>query len=258
MREAVRKLLIPVALAALAAAAVEAQPAHPDLSGYWVISFGALPPRRAATPLERSLLDRLAPGTLLLADSGLVEFPPGDYGGLKAHAAALEAARGYDPDVQRSVATTCRPPDVIYSMQGPFPIEIFQGTELVVIKMEYYDQVRIVFMNQSTHPDDWPNSLLGHSIGRWEGDTLVVDTTHIQAATLFNNGLDHGAGIHLIERFRSSEDRKTLVITQEFEDPETFDGHAARLLSLARGNDHVYPYDCDPSYGIAIATREKE
>lgn len=229
----------------------------PDLSGFWSIDFGPTPPRREPTDIERSLMDRFAPGTVVLGDSGATEFPPGDYGGLEINAALREAATRYDPDVQRTVATTCKPPGVIYSMQGPFPIEIFQGRDLIVMKLEYFDLVRIIFMNEATHPAEWPHSVTGHSIGRWEGETLVVDTAYLQPGTLFNNGVDHTENIRLLERFRLNEDATRLVVTQELEDPGSFSGRAARVFTLNRGDDHVYPYDCDPSYGVAIESRDR-
>ena len=166
-----------------------------------------------------------------------------------------EAAKSYDPENQTDVSLTCRPPGVIYSMQGPFPIEIFEGRDLVVIKLEYFDLVRIVFMNGTKHPDNWPHSQTGHSIGRWEGDTLVVDTASLLPGTLFNNGVDYTENVHLLERFRLA-DPNTLVVTQQFEDPGSFEGTAARIMSFRRGDDHVYPYDCDPTYGLAIDSRQ--
>ncbi len=246
-----RKVLI--TLAALLCSPAFAQP---DLSGYWMISFGQVPPTRPAEPYEQAMLDLLPAGTHLLADTGLVEFPPGNFGGLVVTDAAKAKADAYDVEIQRSVANTCAPPSIIYSMQGPFPLEIFQGRDLIVIKMEYFDVVRIIFMNETTHPTDWPHSVTGHSIGHWEGDTLVVDTAFIQSATLLNNGLDHSDDLTLLERFRLSPDGKTLVVSQEYEDPAVFAGRAARLIPLAKGEGHVYPYACDPSYGAAIESRE--
>ena len=230
--------------------------AQPDLSGYWMISFGPVPPARPADAFEQRMIDLLTSDTLLLADSGLVEFPPGEFGGLKVTDTARAKAATYDIETQRSISTTCRAPSIIYSMQGPFPMEIFQGSDLIVIKMEYFDVVRVIFMNEDSHPDDWPHSVSGHSIGHWEGDTLVVDTTHIQSATMLNNGLDHSDDMHLTERFRLSPDGQTLLVLQEYEDPAVFDGRAARLIPLNREQGHVYPYDCDPSYGAAIDDRD--
>jgi hypothetical protein len=225
------------------------------IAGFWSMAPGPTPPRRAATQAEAELIDQLRDGAILLADAGATEFPPGDYGGLPVHASLREAAKGYDPENQTDVSLTCRPPGVIYSMQGPFPLEIFEGRDLIVIKLEYFDLVRVIFMNETRHPDDWPHSQTGHSVGRWEGETLVVDTTKLLPGTLFNNGVDYTESVRLIERFRLA-DRDTLVVTQEFEDPGSFAGTAARIMSFRRGDDHVYPYECDPTYGLAIGSRQ--
>jgi hypothetical protein len=225
------------------------------ISGFWSPGFGATPPRRAPTPAEAELMASFPEGTVVLADVGATEFPPGDYGGIAIHEALREAAKTYDPESQTTVALTCKPPGLIYTMQGPFPMEIFEGRDLIVVKLEYFDLVRIIFMNETSHPDDWPHSQTGHSIGRWDGDTLVVDTVSLQSGTLFNNGVNHSEDVHLVERFRLADDR-TLVVTQQFEDPGSFTGTAARVMSFSRGDDHVYPYDCDPSYGLSMDSRE--
>ncbi|MGD2166909.1 MAG: hypothetical protein PVF63_02310 [Gammaproteobacteria bacterium] len=225
------------------------------IAGFWSPSFGATPPRRDPTETEAALIASLPDDVVLLADSGAVEFPPGDYGGLDVHDHLIAAAEDYDPNAQRTVATTCQPPGVIYSMQGPFPMEIFEGRDLIVIKLEYFDLVRIIFMNEMEHPENWPHSMTGHSIGRWDGDTLVVDTVDLQVGTLFNNGVNHTEDVHLIERFRLADD-DTLIVLQQFEDPGSFSGTAARVISLNRRDDHVYPYDCDPTYGLSIDARQ--
>jgi hypothetical protein len=251
----------PAALAALLFGVACTLTAHAEanLSGYWLTAYGQIPPVRKAAPHEQALIDLMPKDTLLLADSGLVEFPPGNFGGLEVTPEYKVRADKYDIEVQRSISTTCRPPSIIYSTQGPFPIEIFQGRELIVIKMEYFDVVRIIFMNEKTHPDKWPLSVTGHSIGHWEGDTLVVDTVRIDSATFLNNGLDHSDNMHLLERFRLSPDGKTLMVTQEYSDPAVFKGRAARFIPMNKGKptDHVYPYDCDPAYGSAIEGRAK-
>lgn len=219
------------------------------------MGFGAMPPRRNPTATESELMAHFPADVIVLSDTGLTEFPPGDYGGLAIHDSLVEAARNYDPEAQTTVALTCKPPGLIYSMQGPFPIEIFEGRDMIIVKLEYFDLVRIIFMNETTHPADWPHSQTGHSIGHWDGDTLVVDTRSLQPGTLFNNGVEHSEDIHLIERFRLA-DPNTLIITQQFEDPGSYAGTAARVMSFNRGEDHVYPYDCDPSYGLSMDARE--
>lgn len=244
-----------LAWAMLVATASAQSPEGHGIAGFWSMSFGPTPPRRSPTPTESELMAYFPDDAIVLADAGSTEFPPGDYGGLAVRDGLREAAKSYDPEVQTTVSLTCRPPGLIYSMQGPFPIEIFEGHDLIVVKLEYFDLVRVIFMNETQHPDDWPHSHTGHSIGRWDGDTLVVDTVKLTSGTLFNNGVDHTQDVRLVERFRLA-DPNTLVVTQQFEDPGSFEGTAARVVSFARGQDHVYPYDCDPAYGLAIDSRQ--
>jgi hypothetical protein len=226
-------------------ATAEAQP-RPDLNGYWG-------PGRAGKP-DPALIAKLPPNTVVLADAGAAEFPAGEFGGLKVKGAALEAARRWKPTDDMTISRACLPPSIIYTMQGPFPMEIFQGTEFIVMKLEYFDLVRIVFLNQREHPANLAHTKVGHSIGRWEGATLVVDTTHLAESTITNNGLNHSDKAHVIERFWVSADGKTLNMLQEFEDPEVLDNRGARFMAWDKmPGEHVLPYECDPSFGANYA-----
>jgi hypothetical protein len=223
----------------------------PDLSGFWNPGGG-----RAEQMPE--LLSRIAPNTVFIDDVGAAELEVGQFGGLDVKPAARRAAAEWDPMMEQTVATVCVPQSIIYSMQGPFPIEIHQGTELLVIKLEYFDHVRVVFLDGRGHPgDDYPHSKQGHSVGRWDGDTLVVDTTHLASSTLMNNGLNHSDNVHLIERFRLSDDGRHLHVTQEFEDPDVLNNRGARYMVFTRADGHVYPYGCDPSYAVDFQGRER-
>jgi hypothetical protein len=255
---AVSRAILALAGVLSTAPAVEIAAQSPEprgIAGFWSMAFGPTPPRRPPNAAEAALMEHFAEGAVVLADAGATEFPPGVYGGLAVHESLREAAKDYDPEQQTTVSLTCRPPGLIYSMQGPFPIEIFEGRDMIVVKLEYFDLVRVIFMNETEHPDDWPHSQTGHSVGRWEGDTLVVDTAKLVGGTLFNNGVDYTEDVHLLERFRLA-DPNTLLVTQQFTDPGSFEGTAARIMSFTRGQDHVYPYDCDPTYGVAIDSRQ--
>ena len=125
-----------------------------------------------------------------------------------------------------------------------------------MFKYEYFDQTRLVFMDgpdgPATHPSaDAPHSKMGHSVGHWDGDELVVDTTHIAHSTITNNGLDHSAGIHMVERYKLSADGRRLVATQWFEDPAVLENNGARFIQWAKQDgQYVYPYECDPSFAL--------
>jgi len=187
----------------------------------------------------------------MIHDTGAGELSKDDFAGLKLTQRSLEEVRNYNYKDELKRENTCVDPSVIYYMQSPFPMEIYQATELIVFKMEYFDMVRLIFLDGRGHPPaDAPHTKSGHSIGHWEDDTLVVDTTHIAAGTIMNNGLNHSDNMHMTERYRLSQDGKTLWATQIYEDPEVFAGQAGRYLAWRRDpGKYIYPYECDPSYG---------
>ena len=63
-------------------------------------------------------------------------------------------------------------------MSNPYPMEFHDRGDTIELHLEEYDTVRTIYMNPATTPAPTP-SIHGHSVGRWEGDTLVVDTTHM-------------------------------------------------------------------------------
>jgi len=237
--------LLVVALV-LAATQCIAQPANfsERWSGFWTVSF-------QGHPSGEALLEQLPDDIILIDDAGGGELDEGEYGGLKLSEAALDAARNYDYAAELLPENACRAPSVAFYMQAPFPMEIYAGRDLIVFRMEYFDLYRVIFMDGRPHPSaEVPHTLSGHSVGRWEGDTLVVDTTHIAPGTFMNNGFDHSPNLHLTERFMLSPDGAALSAIQIYEDAATFDGRAARYLSwVKRHGDFVLPYDCDPNYG---------
>jgi len=215
-------------------------PAHPDFSGFWNLD--------AHIPRDAQLMSKVAPNTAFLDDTGPTEFPAGNYGGLKLKPAALQAASKWNIYDQFTPENACKPPSIIYAMQGPFPIEIFESDAFIVMKLEYYDMVRIIFLDGRKPDSDYPDSKVGFSSGHWEGSTLVVDTTHLEPATLTNNGLDHTNHVHVLERFRLGPDGRTLLSTQEFEDPQVLENRGVRFIAWRKQAGHVYPYECDPGF----------
>ena len=232
--------------AALVACPVAAQEA-PDLSGFWNAPFRAF-------DMPADLEAKLPPDTVVLADTGAAEFPRGEFGGLKPTPEAAAHAESWTATSDMTIARVCLPPSIVYSVQGPFPFEIVQAPGLLVFRYEYYDQVRLVHTDGRGHPPaDAPHSKMGHSIGHWEGNELVVDTTHIAASTITNNGLDHSDQIHMIERYRLSEDGEWLEASQWFADPATLENNGARFIRWSRGDDYVRPYECDPTFALEYA-----
>ncbi len=225
------------------ASAAKMKDGHPDLSGFWAVKF-------ERTPSGQALIDELPKGTIIIHDTGPGELKAGDTGGLTLTPRAEKEMKAYSYKSDTTVENNCKSPTMAFLMQAPFPMQIYQGRDILVMKMEYFDMVRLVFTDGRGHePADAPHSNAGDSIGHWEGDTFVVDTTHLESGTMLNNGFNHSPNMHVIEKFRLSPDGKTLWQTQLYEDPDTFAGKAARYLSWTRKEgEYVYPYDCDPNY----------
>ena len=231
-------------LMSASAAMAEDNKQHPDFTGYWTVRF-------EKQPSGQEMIDQLPKDAVLINDSGAGELGLNDFAGLKLSRKSQEEIRNYNYKDELKRENTCVAPSVVFYMQAPFPIKIHQDTKYIFFQIEYFDLYRIIFMDGRGHPPaDAPHSKSGHSIGHWEGDTLVVDTTHIESGTFMNNGLTHSDNIHMVERFRMSPDGNTLWATQVYDDPKVFSGLAARYMAWRRDpTGYIYPYECDPSYG---------
>lgn len=96
----------------------------------------------------------------------------------------------------------CRPPGLMRDMNEGFPFEIVQGKDKIVLIQEEGHSVRIIWMNQK-HPKQVEPSYVGHSVGHWEGDTLVVDTVGFNGKTWIDYaGSPSSTKLHVIERIR--------------------------------------------------------
>lgn len=239
-----RRLFAFAAALVLAGPAVAQSEGPPDLSGFWSAPFRGF-------DMPEDIKTRLPEGTVVLEDTGAAEFPRGEYGGLILTQKALDVARDWQPDKEMSLSRVCLPQSIMYTVQGPFPFEISQAPGLLVFRYEYFDQFRLIYTDGRSHPPEGaPHSKMGHSIGHWDGRELVIDTTHLAASTITNNGLDHSDRAHMVERYRLSDDGTALEAMQWFEDPEMLENAGARFIRWARGSDYIYPYECDPAFGL--------
>ena len=181
---------------------------HPDLNGQWYHRIG--PP-----------VAQLKPGqsydAAIAKPIGIAQFNPG-----KAPYKPEYVAKVKDLDerqVQVDPAWYCQPPGV--PRVGP-PQKIVQTAKEVVF---LYDDLngnffRVVRMN-AAHRTDIEASAHGDSVGRWDGDTLVVDVTNLDETTwLSDNGLFHSDKTHVVERLRREGD--TLHYDVTVEDPVVF------------------------------------
>jgi len=107
-------------------------------------------------------------------------------------------------------------------LAGFFHFEIVQLPTKIMVVFEVSNGVRQIFMDGRGHPDGWPFGWMGHSTGRWEGETLVVDTAGLNDKTWLDiAGTPHSEALHVVERFRRP-DRDNLEVEFLFEDPQAF------------------------------------
>ena len=101
-------------------------------------------------------------------------------------------------------------------------LEIVQTPNVVYFLFEDDHWVRRIFMGVREHPDGYPITWVGHSIGKYDGDTLVVDTVNIDDRTWLDSmGHPHSNALHLVERFRRVN-HDTLQVDITFDDPKTY------------------------------------
>jgi hypothetical protein len=114
-------------------------------------------------------------------------------------------------------ASLCLPLGVPRSaLVGLFPLQIVQTENQVLILYEYMSAYRVIPLN-AQHPDDVVSSYMGDSVGRWEGDTLVVDVTGFNDRTwLTGTGTFHSDALHVTERYtRIDKDQINYDVTMD-------------------------------------------
>jgi hypothetical protein len=152
-------------------------------------------------------------------------------------------------------------------MPGDFPnllagynanFQILQNAAYVAIQREMMHDIRIIPTDSRPHVNSNVRQLLGDSRGRWEGETLVVDTTNFST---LSNLRGASSGLHLVERFtRIAPD--TLQYEFTANDPTTWTGPWTARLLLKLTKDSIYEYAChEGNYGlrnILAGTRVKD
>jgi hypothetical protein len=106
-------------------------------------------------------------------------------------------------------------------MFAPHQIEIRQrGNDRIELRYGEWAARRTIYLDGRKRPANQAPSLLGHSVGRWDGNTLVVETSGIAANIASWAGLvEHSDQLRVIERFTRSQDGKTLLLTATMVDP---------------------------------------
>jgi hypothetical protein len=122
--------------------------------------------------------------------------------------------------IDRDPELKCYLPGIPRAMYMPYPFQIVQSTNKIQMAYEFTTTARTIHLDKVEGPPD--DTYMGHSVGRWEGDTLVVDVTNFNGKNWFDRaGNFHSDALHLVERFTPiTPDAIRYEVT--IEDPKVF------------------------------------
>jgi hypothetical protein len=136
----------------------------------------------------------------------------------KARAAVAELASGRG---MQNVGCTAIPLPMVQMLAMLRTIEVRDDRVVIKIDSDGTVATRTIHLDLAEHPANVEPSLFGHSIGRWDGDTLVIDTVAFTPHGIgIGFGVPSGTGKHLIERLTPTPDRLQLRYELTVEDPE--------------------------------------
>jgi len=192
-----------------------------------------------------------------MADGSLLAAYRGGYDGffdsqLQLTAKAIAARGSYDSLSDQNPDATCvgRPTPALIVSSGLYPIEFnFLDDDILAIRSESFDEERIVYMDGRSHPSEEMQFHAGHSIGRWDGDTLVVDTANFSFnRSPYQIGVPAGPQKQVTERYRLLEGGTRVAVEFLLEDPEYL------VEPLQHSRELIYTphlprsrFDCDPN-----------
>jgi hypothetical protein len=176
-----------------------------DLSGVWMVSENF-----RFSPIHEQPASFLQPWALVKLNAEPIalrkDLPAGHAGG--------DTALGRDADISCSQISLT---DFITKQK---PIEIVQTPQRIFMFFEYEHTFREIWMDGRQLPKDPDPSYFGYSVGKWEGDTLVVESVGFTDQTVIN-GMPHSDALHFVERYRRP-DLDTLELTMTASDSKAY------------------------------------
>lgn len=144
----------------------------------------------------------------------------------------------------------CLVPGVPLGVYNPYPLEIIEQNHQIVFLYEHFHMVRRIYMDGREADEYQPHALTGFSTGHWEGDTLVVKTTHLIGDLVRNNGMPFSgpSGGQMIEHYRRDGD--TLIFDTIVHDTENYEAaYVIKGRQILNPDGMIYEYECYPEYG---------
>jgi hypothetical protein len=180
------------------------------------------------------------------------EQPPGgpeigDYSYYPLNEEALSRATTYDPAIEEvQQIRQCWPHSIGYAMFSLEPMQIRHEEDHIFFRVMANEAIRHVWMDGREHPPPYAlHTWYGFSTGEWQGNTLVVTTTHVKEGHVRRNGVPHSDQMTVTEYFtRHGDDLLTMVTV--FDDPIYFTEPLVRHMTFRRTEDGQMPeYPCE-------------
>ena len=163
------------------------------------------------------------------ADNGFRFSPPMGFKLTPAAQVHYDAARKAQAEnkVYRDDIGQCWPAGLPLIMTRVWPIAMMQYPTVIYMISEFMNSLRVVYLDGRPHsdPDVVVPSWNGESIGRWEGDTLVIDTKYFTGHHHWiDSGIPASDALHIVERVRMINEGRTLQIEYTLTDPKSWEG----------------------------------
>ena len=202
------------AAAAQAPAAARAG-VRPNLNGIWqavnTANYNLEGHAAEASPIVAMGALGAVPGGLGVVEGGPIPYLP---------AAAAKRKQNYADRMKLDPEVKCYLPGVPRATYMPFPFQIVQTAEFILISYEYANAVRTIYMKDPGPPpvDSW----MGQSVGHWEGNTLVVDAKGFnEDSWLDRSGNFHSDALHVVERY-TPRGNDVIMYEATLEDPMVY------------------------------------
>ena len=139
----------------------------------------------------------------------------------------------------------CTPMGMPRVMGQPYPIQFVDNGDEILLRIELYDIERVILMNTMQRSEVVPASPLGHSVGRWENETLVVTTNRVNWRFFDQSGVPLGDAAEIVERYTPSRDGNRLDFSISVTDPATFtEPVTLKKYWTWRPDEEVQPFEC--------------
>lgn len=158
----------------------------------------------------------------------------------------LENWKSYDPAKDGDYTGSCLPFGLLRSINSPHAMQIVQSSKYVALLFEQNTWFHVIPIDGRGHPKDLDPTWFGNSVGKWDGDTLVVDTIGFNGQTRVDTvGHPHSDALHVVETFRRV-DAGHIAYTMTVEDPKTYTKPWTNVRTFTLRPDwEILEYSCE-------------